>query len=65
MKLRAAMALLLAAGLSGCPKGNGGASSGGSTPPSPIDTLDGHGSVGQDTTPKEQERLVKHRRPLP
>lgn len=58
MRLAAALALLSAA-LAGCPSGSSsGGRSGGTAPPQPIDTLPGHGGVGQDTTPKEQERLV-------
>ena len=40
----------------GCPKGSSSLPPG--EPPQPIGNLPGHGGVGQDTTPKEQERLV-------
>jgi hypothetical protein len=48
--------LALGALLAGCPKGTQTQSV--TTAPQPIDSLPGHGGVGQDTTPKEQERLV-------
>jgi len=48
-------ALLVAALFAaGCPRG----STQDSRPPQPVDTLPGHGGVGQDTAPKEPERLV-------
>jgi hypothetical protein len=56
---RVIAAALLAAALTGCPKGSTpGGQAGGTTPPQAIDTLPGHETLPQDTTPKEQERLV-------
>jgi hypothetical protein len=48
--------VLIALLAAGCPKGSSQAPAG--DPPQPVDTLPGHGGVGQDTTPKEQERLI-------
>ena len=54
---KAALSILLSIGALACAKGSASNGAAG-TPPQPIESLPGHGGTAQDTTPKEQERVV-------